>query len=74
MKKINSLLTAIIFSAFVLSFQSCKKEKENTTETECKTCKAFPGGGNPEVSQQVCSDGAEQTFRSQHSGQEISCK
>ncbi|MEO8111080.1 MAG: hypothetical protein ABI594_13640 [Ginsengibacter sp.] len=74
MKKIMSYATGIILSLFIISSQSCSKKKENNSETECKTCKAFPGGGQPEVSQQVCSDGAEQTFRSQHSGEEISCR
>lgn len=73
MKKLNSFLTAIVFSALVISFQSCKKKKEDTQNTECKTCQAFATADKPAASSQVCSEGAEETFRSQHSGQEISC-
>ena len=73
MKKINSFLTAIVFCAFAISFQSCEKKKEDTTETECKTCQAFATADKPAAFSQVCSDAAEQDFRSQHSGQEISC-
>ncbi len=74
MKKIMSYAAGIILSLFIISSPGCSKKKEDTTETECKTCKAFAGGGQLEVSQQVCSDGAEQSFRSQHSGQEITCR
>ncbi len=73
MKKINSLLTAIVFYAFVISFQSCQKKKEDTDNNDCKTCKAFASGDKPEATAEVCSNGAETTFRSQHTGQEISC-
>ena len=73
MKKIIFYATGVILSLFVISSQGCSKKQENTAETECKTCKAF-AGGELEVSQQVCTDQAEQTFRSQHSSQEISCR
>lgn len=74
MKKITCYATAIIFSAFIFSSQGCAKKKSDTqNNTDCKACKAFATDTKPEATQEVCNDSEEQTFRSQHSGQEISC-
>ena len=74
MKKIVSIISALAFTTFIISSQGCAKKKDDTQSTECKTCKAFAATDKPEATQKVCSDTEEQNFRSQHSGQEISCQ
>ena len=74
MKKIISYATAIIFSLFIISSQACSKKKEDTQTNDCKICKAFASGPDQStVEKEVCTPEEEQTFRSQHTGQEISC-
>lgn len=74
MKSIFQKSLVIILMTSFVSVQSCKKNKDNEENTECKTCKAFKSADKPEATAQVCSGAAEQTFRSQHTGQEISCQ
>jgi hypothetical protein len=72
MKKVFSIVTIIALSFAVLSATGCKKKKEDTKE--CKTCKAAAGIDNGSVTEQVCSDQAEQDFRNKHAGQTVTCQ
>jgi hypothetical protein len=72
MKKVFSIGTALLLSIAIFSSPGCKKKKEDTKE--CKTCKAIGGIDNGTVTEQVCSDQAEQDFRNKHAGQTVTCQ
>jgi len=73
MKKLISLTTVSLFLVMI-STQGCSKKSETEQSPDCKTCKAFATADKAETTEQVCSEQAEQNFRSSHSGQEISCR
>ncbi len=74
MKKIISYVAAIVLTTSIITLPGCKKETETPQTSDCKTCKALATATKPEVSAEVCTAEAEQTFRSQHLEQEISCR
>ncbi len=73
MKKIIVYTAALLFTVSVTSITGCKKKKDETSS--CKTCKALASGPDQQtVTQEVCGTQAEQDFRSQYAGREITCQ
>lgn len=66
-------ITAVILILFAVSF-ACKKSSKEPAQT-CKTCIARDKlEGAPVANEQVCSDEAEDNFRSVHSEHNVTCE
>lgn len=62
----------LVFSLFViLQGAGCSKDKNGNED--CRTCRAYGANPEPVATQEVCSDAAEQSFRNEFTGHEISC-
>ena len=75
MKKYLKELTAFIITTIAaLQLNGCEKKAESP-EQECKTCMARDNiEGVPVKQEEVCSDDAEQSFKSTYSDYSVSCK
>ena len=75
MKKLFSYSTVIVLCFGIVFSYGCAKKKAEDQNNGCKTCKAYAAGPDkPEVKKEVCTNQAEQDFRSQYTGREISCQ
>lgn len=70
MKQLFKLATLLLIATFALTINSCKKKTEDST---CKTCTAFGVDGQA-GKEEVCSEAAEDAFRTKYAGKEISCR
>jgi hypothetical protein len=70
MKHLFRLSALLLSITFAFNSISCKKKTE---ESSCKTCTAFGIDGQA-GKEEVCSDAAEDAFRTKYAGKEISCR
>jgi hypothetical protein len=73
MKKVTPLLAACLIAGMLYAGSSSCHKKKSEDDGDCKFCKAFGPDLNVVDSATVCSESAENAFRSKNAGRQIKC-